>query len=90
MSLHSWRITHVRRHPYGSRIIAVKCENLIECAVGNVINDIETNRYSYYVQQPNTKKADVHVVLEDGLKYIRTDWDCDPKNNLENLPEYYR
>ena len=82
----NWRITHIKRNPYGSKIVAVKCENYAVFSVDEVIHNIENNRYDYYVQE-RTPKTDVHVVSEeDGSKYIRTDADATDKNNLENLP----
>ena len=86
MAIINWRVTHIKRNPYGSKIIAVKCDNYLVFSIDEVIHNIENNRYDYYVQE-RTPKADVHVVSEeDGSKYIRTDADATDKNNLENLP----
>ena len=81
-----WRITHIRRDSDTNKISKVKCDNFFDFSVANVISNIENNIFQYYVQQL-TPPADVHVVKEsDGTKYIRTDKDCVPENNLENLP----
>lgn len=49
-------------------------------AVRHISNKIHT----YYVQQPGTKRTDIHVY--DG-KHLRTDPDGDDENNLDNLPD---
>lgn len=54
----------------------------------DAINDIESERYKYYVQQPGTQKAYVHVVNDPVKgKYLRTSADKDSDNNLDNLPD---
>ena len=86
MSICSIRVIRIRRDENNSKIVAVKSAGNAEYSVPDVIRFIETNIANFYVQE-KTPKADVHVVKEsDGTKYIRTDKDCVPENNLENLP----
>lgn len=86
MSICSIRVIRIRRDENNSKIVAVKSESNAEYSVPDVVRFIETNIANFYVQE-RTPKADVHVVREsDGTKYIRTDKDCVPENNLENLP----
>ena len=51
----------------------------------DAINDIEKGHHTYYVHEDN-HRTDVHVVEENGKKYLRTDKDSTSKNNLDNLP----
>ncbi len=53
----------------------------------DAINDIDSRRHTYYVQQPGTRRADVHVVTMGGKKHLRTDPDASTANNLDNLPD---
>lgn len=53
----------------------------------DAIDDIESNQHSYYVRWWDGRETDVHVVKRsDGSKYLRTDRDTTPKNNLDDLP----
>ncbi len=51
------------------------------------IKHIESGVHTYYVQQPGTDRADVHVVNGPTGKYLRTDSDPNSKNNLNNLED---
>ena len=51
------------------------------------IRDIESGTNSYYVQQPNCGRSDVHVVKGATGKYLRSDPDSSSDNNLDNLPD---
>lgn len=53
----------------------------------SAISEIEGRVHTYYVQQPGTVRADVLVVNGVHGKYLRTNSDADPKNNLDNLPD---
>lgn len=54
--------------------------------VGEVIDDITTDRNSYIVDA-GTRPAHVDVVHESGRTYLRTRPDADPANNLDALPD---
>jgi len=51
------------------------------------IQHIENRTHSYYAQQTGTARAEIEVVNGPHGKYLRTEKDCDPKNNLDNLPD---
>lgn len=51
------------------------------------IQHIESGTHSYYVQQPGTARADIHVVNGPTGKYLRSDPDPNSNNNLDNLPD---
>ena len=53
----------------------------------SAISQIEGRVHTYYVQQPGTTRADVHVVNGVNGKYLRTDADAASQNNLDNLPD---
>lgn len=52
----------------------------------DAIRDIESRTHRYYVPWPEGKETEVRVV--EGLtgKYLRTDRDDTPRNNLDDLP----
>ena len=45
------------------------------------VSHIRNRTHTYYVQEPGTQRADVHVT---SAGHLRTDPDGDPKNNLED------
>ena len=51
------------------------------------IRHIESRSHAYYVQQPGTRRVDVHVVDGPDGQYLRTDADPASQNNLDNLPD---
>ena len=51
------------------------------------IADIETGRFSYYVQDGYGRTADVHVVNGPTGKYLRTDPNSSCSDNLSSLPD---
>lgn len=54
----------------------------------DAINDIESNNHSYYVIIGSSKEVDIRVVKDPYKgKYLRTDWDDTPRNNLRDLPD---
>lgn len=53
----------------------------------DAIDDIERRLHTYYVQQPGTRRADIHVVTVGGRKHLRTAADASTSNNLDNLPD---
>ncbi|GIX15880.1 MAG: hypothetical protein KatS3mg119_0066 [Rhodothalassiaceae bacterium] len=69
-------ITHIGNpHDWG---IVTKDE-----AIYHIENDI----YRCYVQAPGTSPTYIEVVNGPTGKYLRTEPDGDPRNNLDNLPE---
>lgn len=54
----------------------------------DAIDDIESKTHSYYVEDSQGRRADVHVAgtILTG-KYLRTDPDSSCSNNLDNLPD---
>lgn len=52
----------------------------------SVINDIESNAHTYYVED-RRGRSDIHVSSRNGRKYLRTDPDGRSSNNLDNLPD---
>lgn len=57
-----------------------------------VINDIEGGKSVMTAVKKSDGKyyagEDVHVITVNGSKYLRTDANKTPKDNLENLPTY--
>jgi hypothetical protein len=54
---------------------------------GDAIDDIESNRHSYFVNAPGAGRVGIHVVNGPNGKYLRTDPDRTPRNNLDDLPD---
>ena len=54
----------------------------------SAIGDIETGRHTYYVQWQD-RRTDIHVVDGPKGKYLRTDRDSTPRNNLDDLPDCF-
>jgi len=52
----------------------------------DAINDIDTGAHRYYVPWPDGKSTWIRVVNGPTGKYLRTDKDDTPKNNLDDLP----
>ena len=52
----------------------------------DAINDIETRLHTYYVLWPGGVRTEVRVVNDPKGKYLRTDRDTTPRNNLDDLP----
>ena len=55
----------------------------------DAINDIESQRHSYFVDVPGTGCVDIHVVQGSTGKYLRTDPDHTTHNNLKKLPDCF-
>ncbi len=53
----------------------------------DAIRDIELGIHSYFVQWPDRKRTEVHVVNGPNGKYLRTDRDHTTRNNLNDLPD---
>lgn len=53
----------------------------------DAIDDIESDRHSYYVDVPGTGAVDIRVVRGSNGKYLRTDPDRTSRNNLDDLPD---
>ena len=54
----------------------------------DAISDIESNTHSYYVLTGGLREVDVRVVRDPSKgKYLRTDSDGTPRNNLDDLPD---
>lgn len=51
------------------------------------IRQIDAEEFSYYVQWGWAKRTEISVVDGPDGKYLRTDRDSTPKNNLEDLPD---
>lgn len=52
-----------------------------------VIRDIETGSYRYYVQVGLATQVNIHVAGTGSNKYLRTDPDSTLINNLDELPD---
>ena len=50
------------------------------------IDHIESGTHSYYVDEAGSK-AHVEVITVGLTKYLRTQADAEPANNLDNLPD---
>jgi hypothetical protein len=50
------------------------------------IEDIESRAHTYYVLWRD-KRTEIHVVQGATGKYLRTDYDTTPRNNLDDLPD---
>lgn len=53
----------------------------------DAIDDIETERHSYFVDVTGVGEVDIHVVNGPNGKYLRTDPDRTSRNNLDDLPD---
>lgn len=53
----------------------------------DTISDIETGTHSYYVLWPGSRRTEIRVVNGPTGKYLRTDRDNTPRNNLDDLPD---
>ncbi|MCY4580087.1 MAG: DUF3892 domain-containing protein [Chloroflexi bacterium] len=51
------------------------------------MRDIENRTHEYWVDWPNHPETQIHVVTRNGVKYLRTDRDGTPRNNLDDLPD---
>ncbi|NIV16737.1 MAG: DUF3892 domain-containing protein [Aliifodinibius sp.] len=51
------------------------------------MEDIESGAYVYYVLWPDKRRTEIHVVNGPTGKYLRTDKDTTPRNNLDDLPD---
>ena len=56
-------------------------------AKADAIRDIDDGVHRYYVPLKSGKEADIRVVNGPTGKYLRTDWDQTPRNNLDDLPD---
>lgn len=52
----------------------------------DAISDIESGIHAYYVPW-TTGRTDIHVAVGPNGKYLRTDRDGTPRNNLDELPD---
>lgn len=53
----------------------------------DAIHDIESGTHSYYVPWSDRQSTPVKVVNGPTGKYLRTDRDNTPRNNLDDLPD---
>lgn len=53
----------------------------------DAISDIETGTHTYYVPWSDGRRTEVRVVNGATGKYLRTDRDNTPRNNLDDLPD---
>lgn len=53
----------------------------------DVITDIESGDYRYYVHEEGTQEVDVLIKERNGRKYLTTEADSNSKNNLDNLDD---
>ena len=53
----------------------------------DAISDIESGVHTYYVLWPSGFRTEIRVVPGPRGKYLRTDHDSTPTNNLDNLPD---
>jgi hypothetical protein len=51
----------------------------------DVMLDLELGQFSYYVQWPE-RKTEIRGAEDSGGKYLRTDRDASPRNDLLDLP----
>ena len=51
------------------------------------ISDIETGVHTYYVLWSRGTRTEIRVVNGPNGKYLRTDRDGTPRNNLDDLPD---
>jgi hypothetical protein len=52
----------------------------------DAIRDIEDKIHTYYVQWPEGYRTDIGVIKGPTGKYLHTDKDNTPRNNLDDLP----
>ena len=52
----------------------------------DAIRDIDTELHTYFVSWPDGRRTDIRVVEGPRGKYLRTDRDNTPRNNLDDLP----
>ncbi|MEG3615573.1 DUF3892 domain-containing protein [Isoptericola haloaureus] len=79
------RITHVRRDRQGVTT-HVGMPGVWNETVPEAIKDIENRQKNYYVEWPE-RRTEVRVV-NAFPKYLRTDRDNTPRNNLDDLPTF--
>ena len=53
----------------------------------DAINDIETRIHTYYVQDFDGQRSDIHVVDVQTGEFLRTDPNGEASDNLNNLPD---
>lgn len=53
----------------------------------DAIHDIEMGLHRYFVRINYLDEVDIKVITRNGKKYLRTDPDKTPSNNLDNLPD---
>ena len=53
----------------------------------DAISDIEDGLHTYYVMWPDGIRTEIRVVNGPTGKYLRTDKDSTPRNNLDELPD---
>ncbi len=53
----------------------------------DAIRDIESGSHSYYVPWNDGQNTPIRVVNGPKGKYLRTDRDSTPRNNLDDLPD---
>ncbi|MDA3832074.1 MAG: DUF3892 domain-containing protein [Spirochaetales bacterium] len=56
-------------------------------AKADAINDIESGTHSYYVPWSDGTRTPIKVVSVQNGKYLRTDKDSTPRNNLNDLQD---
>ncbi len=53
----------------------------------DAISDIETGAHTYHVPWPDGVRTEIRVVMGSTGKYLRTDRDNTPRNNLDDLAD---
>ena len=81
------KVTRSRKDRDGDITALCSGENWSPRLKRDAIDDIENNRYSYYVDVSGTGPVDIHVVRGSNGKYLRTDPDRTSRNNLDDLPD---
>ena len=79
-------IAKVRVHPYSGGLVGVGAE----WARSDVVAAIERRKSFETLLRGVSgwrKGQDVQIIVVNGVKYLRTDKNSTPRDNLENLPE---
>lgn len=80
-------VTHTRKDSKGDILALCNPKEFWSPRLkSDAIRDIESGSHTYYVVWPDGRTAIRVVDAPDG-KYLRTDRDNTPRNNLEDLPD---
>lgn len=78
------QVTRTGKDRYGD--ITALCGPWGRTGKAMAILEIESRRYTYFVQDRFGRRADVQVVNGPTGKYLRTDRNSSCSDNLDNLP----